>query len=258
MLTSRRFPNLVPFALVALLLMGASAFIESQNRVVEHAEHSLLYPYGSGTSTAYNDDGSKTTYDSVDERAQARAPIAYAVVKDHADDIDEIIEIRNDAPAPEYDPNAEWGYEPGPFDKTWFSRLEVTACGDYQSQVHLPWLRDDMDRICNEAFEAAARSDRDFIVTASVAHVTRRCAAAFQVFASDYPAAARKDRISFLDQGMLDKFVPAEAAEESEHAAKIKALLDDIETDLDDLVTEETCMKIDPSLDEPLEWAEPL
>lgn len=251
-MTFRR--RITVFVLAAFVLLSVSYYTVLQNRVVDAAEVSLVGPRSEVPNTEWEADGSTTVYDSVDERIEKTRPALAAVMADHASDVDEILTVRRDAPAPKFDPNAEIGYVPSDFDRTLFSKLEVTSCEGFTSQVHLPWLKDDIDRVCDEALARGEADTRDLVLVSAIAHVNRRCAAAFQVFAPDYPADERKSRVEFLDRGGFEILVSNEAAEADEHAAQIRDLLDGIREDLDDLVTQETCIEMDPSLDEPLSF----
>lgn len=251
-MTLRR--RITVFALAAFLLLGISYYAVLQNRIIDSAQAALVGPRSDVPNTEFEIDGSTTVYDSVDERIKETRPALAEVMADHAADVDEILAVRRDAPAPDFDPNTELGYVPTDFDRTLFSKLEVTSCEGFTTQVHLPWLKDDIARVCDEATERGEADTRDLVLVSAIAHVNRRCAAAFQVYDDDYPAKERKARIEFLDQGGFQILVSDEAAAADEHAGEIKDLLDGIRTDLDVLITKQTCIEMDPSLDQPVSF----
>lgn len=245
---SRR--KILALGIIALLLLSAGGFVFLQHRLVATAETLLTRHESPTTATEFHKDGTTTVYASAEERVRELRPEVHRVVDEHAADIDRIMEIRHTAPLP----SAELSQTPTGINRTVFQRTSDLACETFKPGVHLPWLKDDVDRLCEKVEAQQVAHLRDFIYAIASSHVSRRCTAAYATFADGYPAVERKALRQRWGQGNLDTFVPQEAAEDDSRAAEVKELWDSLESDLDALVTADQCAAAFPDLSEPLEY----
>lgn len=243
---SRR--KVLTFGVAVMLVLSAGGFVFLQHRLVAAAE-TLLTPYSSPTTaTEFHKDGTTTVYASAEERVRELRPDVHRVVSEHAADIDRIFDIRHAAALP----STDLGAEPTGINLTVFQRHPDLACAEFKRGVHLPWLKDDVNELCRKVEARQVEQTRDFIYAIASSHVSRRCTAAHGAFDADYPTTARKELRERWDRGTLDMFVPQEAAAADPDTAEVKSLWDDLEADLDALVTEHHCFAAFPDLADPL------